>query len=937
MKSRFLLLRFFSFVFGFASFLAASITLAGNPGGDKPAIDHFQQMRMNQNTGQIDATDMLKAQEQVNRFSMEKSASDVALNWKQLGPNNGAGRTRTVLFSNKDASSATILTGGVTGGIWKSRNLGLTWHQMNLQSNEVLRVTSMVQTTSGTIYAATGETYCNKDKYIGSGIYRSDDDSTFTVIPGTQPVSNNPASDWAYISKLVLSPSGRIYAATNTALKYSDNGTDWSVAKTGKADNVAVGPDGTVLLSSNNLVYIAVGGDLSNFVNISTNTSTTLPNVGVEGIEFAIAPSDANTMYASLANSSGGLLNVYKSADKGTTWSVVFPGNSTYNPLGVNGCYANSLAVFPTDPNEIFIGGDDLWRGKQYQTTGYYNWEQVSFGSYEEDFYSLIPYLVPFSEHQIVFRPNAYNQFAIATDDGISVGTIGSSQITYQHMIRNCIISQFNSVGFSINPESSVGGAVYIGTEYIPGGNVLNEPENGKQVNSGYGGDVAWSMINPTSIFFGTGVSATPLVRSEDMGVTPSPTFLRSISNANFVPITLWEDIIFTQSVDSVTFIAKAGSIAKDSTFVVPSSNAKFPMRYTTPVSIAQNDTIKVKDIIQSRFFMPGSLDGKPGIYMTKQALQFSKNPIWFRIADIAPTDVISCITVSKDLSVLWAGTTKGKLYRLTNITFANDTATAQVDSSTCVIGHASFDSTVYPAFKNRYITSIALGADLHNLLITLGNYGNSTYVYKSVNGLDATPTFSPVQGTLPKMPVYTGLFEMSNPNIVILGTDYGVFSTNDITAGSPVWTAQNTVIGNVPVTQIKQQTNPGDYYYRPGNYGDLYLSSYGRGLFFDNTFGVVLGIDPVNGKPASGNLLKIQPNPFTNNVSITYKIERSTPVNVAVYDLTGRLIHSAAFGNQQPGEYTQALRLESLPAGTYIIRMDYGYGQSFGKALKVR
>ena len=170
MKSRFLPISIFSLVFGFAAFLFSSITFADNPGSDKTTTDHFQQMRVNQNTGEIAAIDILKAQEQAGLYSREKSASNLPLDWKQLGPDNAAGRVRTVVFSNKDASGATILTGGVTGGIWKSRNLGLTWHMMNLQNNEVLRVTSMVQTASGTIYAATGETYCNSDKYIGSGI-----------------------------------------------------------------------------------------------------------------------------------------------------------------------------------------------------------------------------------------------------------------------------------------------------------------------------------------------------------------------------------------------------------------------------------------------------------------------------------------------------------------------------------------------------------------------------------------------------------------------------------------------------------------------------------------------------------------------------------------------------------------------------------------------
>ncbi|MCX6245358.1 MAG: T9SS type A sorting domain-containing protein [Bacteroidetes bacterium] len=937
MKRRFLPFCVFSFVLGSAAFLFATMTLAGNPGGDKTTIDHLQQMRVNQNTGKIAATDILKAQEQVNRFSAEKSASAVTLNWQQLGPDNAAGRTRTVIFSNKDAGGQTILTGGVTGGIWKSRNLGLTWHKMNLQNNEVLRVTSMVQTASGTIYAATGESYCGNDKYIGSGIYRSDDDSVFTVIPNTQPVSNDPASDWAYITKLVLAPSGRIFAGTNTGLKYSDNGTDWSLAKSGKVNNLAVGPDGTVLVSIENIVYIAVGGDVSNFVDVSTNTSTTLPNTGVNGVELAIAPSDANIMYASLANASGGLLNVYKSEDKGTTWFVVFPGNNTYNPLGVNGCYANSLAVFPNDANEIFLGGNDIWRGKKYQATGYYNWEQVSFGNYDEGFYTLLPFLLPFSDHQIVFNPKASNKFAVATDDGISIGTIGSSVITFQHMVTNLMISQFNSVAFSMNPESSIGGAVYIGTEYIPGGNVLNQPKNGQQINSGYGGDAGWSMISPGALFFGTGTSAEPLIRSEDLGVTLSPTFLRSITNANFTPFVLWEDFNFTASVDSVAYINKSGRIEADSTIIVPSANAKFPMHYTTPVAIDSTDTIQVQDVVHSRFFMPGTLGGKPGIYMTKQALQFSKDPIWFRIGNIDPGDIISAITVSQDLSVLWAGTTKGKLFRLTNITYANDSTTAMADSAGCVIGHAAFDSTVYTEFKNRYITSIALAPDNQTVLITLGNYGNSTYVYKSIDGLAATPAFASVQGSLPAMPVYTGLFEMTNPDIVVLGTDFGVFSTDAISAGSPVWGAQNSGTGNVPVTEIRQQTNSGIYYYRPGNYGDLYLASYGQGLFFDDTFGVILGVEPIHGRPATENTLKVQPNPFTENVSIAYRLTKTSNVNVAVYDLTGRLVYSTTYGNQQSGEYTRTLPLGSLPSGTYLVRMDYGYGQSFGKALKIR
>ncbi|MCX6248397.1 MAG: T9SS type A sorting domain-containing protein [Bacteroidetes bacterium] len=944
MKSRFLLLRFFVFVLGIVSFCSSSISYAGNPDPGNSATDRMLQIRANQTTGGIDARDVLKAQIQLERLTKGKSAPETALDWQQVGPNNASGRTRTILYSNKDASGATLLTGGVTGGIWKSRNGGLTWHQMNTQDNEVLRVTSIVQTSGGTTYVATGESFCNRDHYVGTGIYRSDDDSVYTLIPNTRPALNDTNADWAYISRLAVSPSGRIYAATNTGLKYSDNGNDWSVAKSGHAYTVTVGPDGTVLTNIDQIAWIAVGGEIANFVNLSTGTSTTFPSTGVGGIEFAISPSNGNIMYASLVKPSGMLLNVYKSSDKGTTWSVVFPGNTTFDPYQGSGCYSNALAVYPNDPNQVLLGGAYIWHGERVDSNGFYNWEQVCFGGIVEESYimeNITPpgrLLVPIFQHQFAFRPNMANQFATATDDGISVGTISGTGFTYQHMIRNLIISQFSSVAPNIRKDAAFGGCVYVGSELVPGGTYLNEPQTGKQLFYGYGGDVQWSLISPTSVFVGSGATTTaPYLRSEDLGVTVSPTFVGTLLNTNYTPACYWEDFNFTQSVDSVVFKNIEKKILKDQIYNVPSANARFPMPYIAPYDIDSLASITVQDVVATRFFISGTVSFKPGIYMTKQALQFAVNPLWFRIENILPTDAISCYAVSKDLSVLWAGTTTGKLFRMTNIVNANDSTTACVDSAGCVIGHSVYDNTVYPQFANRYITSISLSPDNQTVLVTLGNYGNSNYVYRATDGLSATPTFASVQSSLPAMPVYSSILEMSNPNLAIIGTEFGAFSADDITVASPAWTPQNTGTGNVPVTMIKQQSNPCIYYYRPDNFGDLYLATYGRGMFQDESFKLILGTDPLPVQSVAANQLKVQPNPFTGNVSISYKIEKGAAVNAMVYDLSGRIVFTTSFGNQQPGEYIRSLNLESFPSGTYIIKLDYGTGSSYGKAMKVK
>jgi len=55
------------------------------------------------------------------------------------------------------------------------------------------------------------------------------------------------------------------------------------------------------------------------------------------------------------------------------------------------------------------------------------------------------------------------------------------------------------------------------------------------------------------------------------------------------------------------------------------------------------------------------------------------------------------------------------------------------------------------------------------------------------------------------------------------------------------------------------------------------------------------------------------------------------------VYDLSGRMVFATSFGTQHPGEYIQTLNLEPLSSGTYIIKLEYGTGSSFGKALKVK
>ena len=106
---------------------------------------------------------------------------DQGLNF--LGPNNLAGRTRTIVIDQQAEGDAVVLyTAGVSGGLFKSENGGKTWMPVldNAGNEFVLPISCMVQ-NEGKLLIGTGEGLSvsnldNKGLIIpkGKGIYQYD-------------------------------------------------------------------------------------------------------------------------------------------------------------------------------------------------------------------------------------------------------------------------------------------------------------------------------------------------------------------------------------------------------------------------------------------------------------------------------------------------------------------------------------------------------------------------------------------------------------------------------------------------------------------------------------------------------------------------------------------------------------------------------------------
>jgi hypothetical protein len=876
--------------------------------------------------------------------------SSLNLNWSPIGPDNFPGRTRTVIFDSRDASGNTLFAAGVDGGIWKSLNYGLTWEPVPTENQVVPKVTCMIQDPStGTIYAGTGETFCtatftNLKEYLyttglmGNGLWFSTDGNSFAAMSGTQPVLGDNTSDWAFINKLAFDGvHNRLYAATNTGLKYQETGGEWKVAKEGFSYEVKVSPDGTLLTEVDGVCYIAVLGDLNNLVNLSTGDPNMLPNTDVGRVEFAYSITDQNVLYASVARLSDGyLMNVYVTTDKGQNWSIIFPGNSSFDPFEGRGCYDQTLIVFPNDPYQVLLGGQDMWLGKKYQETGYYNWEQQSFGFATP----LYPLYIPLYHHSYSFQPNnpTSDKLIVASDGGVSTF---SATAGFKTTNKNYNTSQVVSVGFTYSKSIVIGGAVNNGTLLIDG--TLNTPQSAAQADlqafAGISGGYAdISVIDPNAIIFTE--NGGGLFGSEDRGATVSLKFPGTITNtiSYTPPGYLWESFDYKNSRDSVTYYANEAAVEAGQRIIVYSPNAKFPFYYTVPASIPQGDSIRVQDIIQSRFFSFFTKNSYTGIFMTKDFLQFTKDPEWFLVAKIP--DGVTCIAVSKDLNYLFAGTKTGKIYRVSNLALAYNYATADVNSPTTIVAYE-----LVKTFTGRAITSISISQeDNKRVALTMGGYGFDDYVYMTSNALDSVPTFVSIQGNLPKVPVYSGIIEMSNKNTIILGTDNGIYSTDN--AESATWVSDNSGMGTTPVFMLKQQTlfypyqyinDNGKIFNYPGveNYGSIFAATYGQGFFIDTTYYKPVGIEPVNGQEQTTQSLLVYPNPVKDQAKVSFKLSVKSDVTLTVYDIGGRIVKTCIQNGLSSGNHEFFIDFSSQPAGTYIIRMTSKDGNGYGKLMK--
>ena len=182
----------------------------------------------------------------------------------------------------------------------------------------------------------------------------------------------------------------------------------------------------------------------------------------------------------------------------------------------------------------------------------------------------------------------------------------------------------------------------------------------------------------------------------------------------------------------------------------------------------------------------------------------------------------------------IFVGTDGGNIYRIDNAESVTPTVTDITGDITTV----------------GFVSSIDVGATDNDLIVTFSNFGVNSVWYSTNGGTNWTNKDDAGHG-LPDIPVRWALFNPTNNSQVLLATELGVWSTNDITAANPGWEPTNTGLANVRCDMLQ---------YRAAD-GLVVVGTHGRGIYTtdifvgtpDNTAPTLLSLNPTNGDNTVG------------------------------------------------------------------------------------
>lgn len=691
---------------------------------------------------------------------------------------------------------------------------------------------------------------------------------TGNLVPGIQHINDIKVRNNGGVSELYVAAGDSFYGAANSPTylggpqyglyKTIDGGISWTEVNLPLTSNNNKHCPNDIEISSNNDIWISTtnsvvygdgGGKIFSSNNGTTFTTKYQVDLG-KRTQIAISKTNPNKIYVLVQDGNTDEADIYLTTNNFVTVAML------NEPAAIHGTSPTDFCrdqAFYNLMIEVDPSNDAIvYIGGidiHRSTNSGSSWQTISKWSSS---YSTGVSVVHADQHAMCFRPGNNNQAVFAHDGGVSY----ASSLSAAPTSTNAISTRVN--GLNITQFYSVGVAP-LGPL---GGNLPGEYF------------AAGAQDNGTQYFANPSIGINQSTQSQ--GGDGAYTMFDQGSDKYYISNYVYNESINLRPLPGSSLSGK----------VIDGDNNSNNGAFIAPMILDSNNDILFSDytssagVFQIRRY--GNLKGAGATTKTtfSNAL-LTSSPTAFAVSPYTTTS-----------TTLLVGTRLGKLLRVTN---ANLTTPTWTD----ITG---------PSFVGS-ISDVEFGASDNEIFVTMHNYNVVSIWYTA----DGGTTWVSKEGNLPDLPVKCILKNPLNTNEVIIGTELGVWYTNNFNTTAPTWNQSYNGMSNVKVVDLDVR-----------NDNTVFAATYGRGIFSGQFTQPSLSTnDNVLNKG-----IKVYPNPSNGIVNIAID-NYVGDITVDVYDINGRKVFSNA------GDYMKVntINLQGFQRGVYILNVK---GESLSYSEKI-
>ena len=308
-----------------------------------------------------------------------RALSGFNLPWVLEGPNNIGGRFNCMAIN--PANNNIMYAGCSTGGIFKTTNGGTTWNPVfDAQPYLSIGCITIDPVDPNIIYVGTGDVNISGYPFIGDGVYKSTNGGTTWIHLGL--------TEERIISEIKINPTNtqEIYAGTmglpfernnfRGLYKTTDGGANWNQVlfvndSTGVIDlemdynnpNTLYAATWNRIRNNHEGIIDGVDAHIYKTTDGGANwniLSGGLPSGIFSRISMSMSATNPQIIYCTYSDTALELFGIYKTTNGGNNWTQL-AANGLNNPFNGQGWYSGGIFVNPTNNNELWLCGVDLW------------------------------------------------------------------------------------------------------------------------------------------------------------------------------------------------------------------------------------------------------------------------------------------------------------------------------------------------------------------------------------------------------------------------------------------------------------------------------------------------------------------------------------------------------------------------------------------------